>query len=130
MTFAQNENISSIIMEVIERTGYLKELDAGDEEDQARANNIRELVSAAKEFEEKNEDKSLVNFLESLALMSDIDGLDDTIEAITLMTLHSAKGLEFPVVFISGMEEGLFPSPRCIFDESQLEEEEDLCMLV
>ena len=93
MTLAEKESISVIIKEVIEKSGYLEELEGGDDEDKGRAENIKELVSAAIEFEEKNEDKSFTSFLENLALMSDIDGLDDTRDGITLMTLHSAKGL-------------------------------------
>lgn len=126
MTMAENESISVIIKEVIEKSGYLEELEKGNEEDKGRAENIKELLSAAIEFEDKNEDKSLTAFLESLALMSDIDGLDEAREGITLMTLHSAKGLEFPVVFISGMEEGLFPSMRAILEDNRLEEERRL----
>ncbi len=126
MTIAEEENISVIIKEVIEKSGYLGELESGNEEDRGRGENIKELLSAAIEFEEKNEDKSLTSFLESLALMSDIDGLDETREGITLMTLHSAKGLEFPVVFISGMEEGLFPSMMSIMEGNRLEEERRL----
>lgn len=126
MTIAEKESISVIIKEVIEKSGYLEELEGGDDEDKGRAENIKELVSAAIEFEEKNEDKSFTSFLENLALMSDIDGLDDTRDGITLMTLHSAKGLEYPVVFISGMEEGLFPSLRSIIEDNRLEEERRL----
>lgn len=126
MTIAENESISVIIKEVIEKSGYLEELEKGNEEDKGRAENIKELLSAAIEFEDKNEDKSLTAFLESLALMSDIDSLDEEREGITLMTLHSAKGLEFPVVFISGMEEGLFPSMRAILEDNRLEEERRL----
>ncbi|MCK9217121.1 MAG: UvrD-helicase domain-containing protein [Firmicutes bacterium] len=126
MTIAENESISVIIKEVIEKSGYLEELEKGNEEDKGRAENIKELLSAAIEFENKNEDKSLTAFLESLALMSDIDSLDEEREGITLMTLHSAKGLEFPVVFISGMEEGLFPSMRAILEDNRLEEERRL----
>lgn len=126
MTIAEKGKASEIIEEVIERSGYLKELEGGDEEDKGRADNIKELVSAAIEYENKNEDSSLLGFLENLALMSDIDGLDEGRDGITLMTLHSAKGLEYPVVFISGMEDGLFPSLRSTFDDYRLEEERRL----
>ncbi len=126
MTIAEQENVSTVIEEVIGKSGYLKELESGNEEDKGRAENIKELVTAAMEFEDKNEDKSMTSFLESLALMSDIDGLDESKEGITLMTLHSAKGLEFPTVFISGMEEGLFPSMRSILEGDRIEEERRL----
>ena len=126
MTIAEQEDISVIIEKVIVESGYLKELESGNDEDKGRAENIKELVTAAIEFEDKNEDKSLTSFLESMALMSDIDGLDESKEGITLMTLHSAKGLEFPVVFISGMEEGLFPGIRSILEGNRIEEERRL----
>ena len=126
MTIAEKESVSKIIKEVIGNSGYLKELEGGDEEDQGRAENIKELVSAAIEYEDKNEDSSLEGFLENLALMSDIDGLEEERDGITLMTLHSAKGLEYPVVFISGMEEGLFPSMQSTFEDYRLEEERRL----
>lgn len=126
MTIAEKESISEIIKQVISKSGYLEELEGGDEEDKGRAENIKELMSAAIEYEDKNEDSSLQGFLENLALMSDIDGLEEERDGITLMTLHSAKGLEYPVVFISGMEEGLFPSMQSTFEDSRLEEERRL----
>lgn len=126
MTIAEKESVSEIIKEVIGKSGYLEELEGGDEEDKGRAENIKELVSAAIEYEDKNEDSSLQGFLENLALMSDIDGLEEEREGITLMTLHSAKGLEYPVIFISGMEEGLFPSMKSTFEDYRLEEERRL----
>lgn len=126
MTTAEKEDISVVIEEVIGKSGYLEELERGNEEDKGRAENIKELITAAIEYEDKNEDKSLTSFLENMALMSDIDGLDESREGITLMTLHSAKGLEFPVVFISGMEEGLFPGIRSILEGNRIEEERRL----
>lgn len=126
MTIAEKESVSEIIKQVISKSGYLEELEGGDEEDKGRAENIRELVSAAIEYEDKNDDSSLQGFLENLALMSDIDGLEEERDGITLMTLHSAKGLEYPVVFISGMEEGLFPSMQSTFEDYRLEEERRL----
>lgn len=126
MDLAEKESASEVINQVIIRSGYLEELEKGDDEDQERGKNIKELISAALEYEEKNEDNSLTGFLENMALMSDIDGLDEEREGITMMTLHSAKGLEFPVVFICGMEEGLFPTQRAFFEEHQLEEERRL----
>jgi DNA helicase II / ATP-dependent DNA helicase PcrA len=93
--------------------------------------NIEEFLSVAQEFEKKNEDKSLVAFLTDLALISDIDALDEEAEkedgdAVALMTLHSAKGLEFPYVFLIGMEEGIFPHVRSLDDETEMEEERRL----
>jgi DNA helicase-2/ATP-dependent DNA helicase PcrA len=126
MDLAEKESASEVINQVIIRSGYLEELEKGDDEDQERGKNIKELISAALEYEEKNEDNSLTGFLENMALMSDIDGLDEEREGITMMTLHSAKGLEFPVVFICGLEEGLFPTQRAFFEEHQLEEERRL----
>jgi len=126
MDIAEKESASEVISQVILKSGYLEELEKGDDEDLERGKNIKELISAALEYEEKNEDNSLTGFLENMALMSDIDGLDEEREGITMMTLHSAKGLEFPVVFICGMEEGLFPTQRAFFEEHQLEEERRL----
>ncbi|MDD2482411.1 MAG: 3'-5' exonuclease, partial [Lutispora sp.] len=126
MDIAEKESISVVIDEVITRSGYLEELEKGDDEEQERGKNIKELLSAALEYEEINEDSSLSGFLENMALMSDIDGLKEEREGITMLTLHSAKGLEFPVVFICGLEEGLFPTQRAFFEEHQLEEERRL----
>lgn len=127
MAMSESLSISELLKEVLERSGYLKELEEGeDEATESRADNIRELLSAAIEFEKKNEDKTLESFLEKLALMSDIDNLDSSNSALTMMTLHSAKGLEYPVVFIAGMEEGLFPSQRSYFEDKQMEEERRL----
>lgn len=126
MDIAENESASEVINQVILKSGYLEELEKGDDEAQERGKNIKELISAALEYEEKNEDNSLMGFLENMALMSDIDGLKEDREGVTMMTLHSAKGLEFPVVFICGLEEGLFPTQRAFFEEHQLEEERRL----
>ncbi len=127
MAMSETLSIAELLKEVLERSGYLKELEDGeDEATESRADNIRELLSAAIEFEKKNEDRTLESFLEKLALMSDIDNLDSSKSALTMMTLHSAKGLEYPVVFIAGMEEGLFPSQRSYFEDKQMEEERRL----
>jgi DNA helicase II / ATP-dependent DNA helicase PcrA len=98
-------------------------------EAQSRLENLEELLSVTKSFEDSSEDKSLVAFLTDLALVADIDSLDDEGEkadSITLMTLHSAKGLEFPVVFLIGMEEGVFPHSRSLMEEVEMEEERRL----
>ncbi len=127
MAIAETEKVSKLVKEVLERTGYLKELEKdGDEESQTRAENIKELLSATLEFEAKNENATLPDFLEQMALMADIDTVEDGKGSIIMMTLHSAKGLEYPIVFISGMEEGVFPSQRSYFEEKQMEEERRL----
>jgi DNA helicase-2/ATP-dependent DNA helicase PcrA len=118
---------SEVLKELLEKSGYLDSLQKeGDEDSITRAENIKELLSATLEFESKNPDADLQLFLEQMALMSDIDNLETEAEAVVLMTLHSAKGLEFPVVFMSGMEEGVFPSQRSYFEEHQMEEERRL----
>jgi DNA helicase-2/ATP-dependent DNA helicase PcrA len=94
---------------------------------QSRVENVKEFFSVTEEFEKVSEDRSLRAFLEQVALISDIDTYEDGANAVTLMTLHSAKGLEFPVVFIVGLEEGLFPHQRSMGDPEELEEERRLC---
>ncbi|MDF2521865.1 MAG: pcrA, partial [Clostridia bacterium] len=118
---------SEVLKELLDKSGYLDSLQKeGDEDSLSRAENIKELLSATLEFEAKNPEANLQLFLEQMALMSDIDNLETEADAVVLMTLHSAKGLEFPVVFMSGMEEGVFPSQRSYFEERQMEEERRL----
>ncbi|MFO7290057.1 MAG: DNA helicase PcrA [Bacillota bacterium] len=115
--------------EVLEKTGYRESLEReGTLEAEGRLENIGEFLSVVQEFEQRSEEKSLVDFLTDLALLSDIDTLDEEAEgdAVVLMTLHSAKGLEFPCVFLVGMEEGLFPHLRSLEDDDALEEERRL----
>ncbi len=120
--------VPELILELLETTGYLADLqNEGTIEAQSRIENLQELVSAAREFMERSEDQSLQAFLDSVALIADIDELSEGKGAVTLMTLHSAKGLEFPVVFITGMEEGIFPHARSLTDDGELEEERRLC---
>ena len=120
-------DVPELINEVIEKTGYVDELKKENtKESTERIENIQEFYSAALEFEEKSEDKSLSAFLEKLSLVSDQDSLDDN-GGITLMTLHSAKGLEFPIVFIAGCEDGIFPHYSARDDKDELEEERRLC---
>jgi len=127
MGMAETEGVSKLLKAVLDRTGYMEELKKDmDEEAQARYENVGELLSATMEFEEKNEDATLQSFLEQMALMSDIDNVEEGKSALIMMTLHSAKGLEYPFVFISGMEEGVFPSQRSYFEEKQMEEERRL----
>jgi len=121
-------NVSSLIEMVIEDSGYAKMLsemtDLTERDD--RQNNLNELLSAAKAYEEQAEEPSLVEFLEDVALVSDIDKYDETADAVVLMTIHSAKGLEFPVVFLPGMEESIFPSFQTTMNPDEIEEERRL----
>ncbi len=131
---AAGESITDLLKEVIEKTGYVQELEADDKEDaEARIQNIDELLNKAAAYEEscadRNEEASLAGFLEEVALVADIDSLDESQDYVVLMTLHSAKGLEFPHVYLAGMEDGLFPSYMTIMadDGEELEEERRLC---
>ena len=119
--------ISDIIKEVLNKTGYTKFLELENTaQAEARLENIEELLTVAIEFEQESADNKLADFLESITLVSDVDGLEDEENSVTLMTLHSSKGLEFPVVFLVGMEEGLFPSYKSIGEQRELEEERRL----
>ena len=112
---------------VIEKSGYIKELqDDGSPEELARIENLQELVNVANEFEPDDKDNKLGEFLAQVALVSDIDGMEEISNNVTLMTLHSAKGLEFPTVFLAGVEEGIFPHSRTFNSMSELEEERRL----
>jgi DNA helicase-2/ATP-dependent DNA helicase PcrA len=120
--------ISQLIKEVLDKTGYMKELEKSDlVEDETRIDNLKELVSAAAEFENNSEDKSLSAFLEKVTLVSDIDNMDQNAETVVLMTVHSAKGLEFPVVFMVGMENGIFPGASSLNNPKEMEESRRLC---
>jgi len=120
--------VPELILELLDTTGYLADLkNEGTIEAESRIENLQELVSAAREFMERSEDPSLQAFLDSVALIADIDELAEGTGTVTLMTLHSAKGLEFPVVLITGMEEGVFPHARSLIDDDELEEERRLC---
>ncbi|WHY86749.1 DNA helicase PcrA [Neobacillus novalis] len=123
-------SVTELVEEVLEKTGYREMLKAEKSlEAQSRLENLEELLSVTKNFEDTSEDRSLVAFLTDLALVADIDSLDDDGEkadSITLMTLHSAKGLEFPVVFLIGLEEGVFPHSRSLMEEMEMEEERRL----
>lgn len=128
MAMSEIMNITELIKKVLENTGYLDMLEEGkvDKAD-IRRENIEEFVSGAMEFEANSEDTSLQSFLENISLVADIDKLDNEEGAVVLMTLHNAKGLEFPVVFLSGMEEGMFPHNRSLTDYDEMEEERRLC---
>lgn len=118
--------VADLLREVIEETGYVKELEAeGTEEAEARIENIDELISKAVSYEENEEEANLSGFLEEVALVADIDALESGSDYVVLMTLHSAKGLEFPKVFLAGMEDGLFPSYMSIVSDNACEEIEE-----
>lgn len=119
--------ISDLIKETLNKTGYTKALeDENTTEAETRIENLEEFLTVAIEFEEELADNSLEEFLEGITLSSDIDGTDDSEDSVTLMTLHSAKGLEFPAVFLVGMEEGIFPGYKSIGEPKELEEERRL----
>jgi DNA helicase-2/ATP-dependent DNA helicase PcrA len=120
--------VSQFIKAVLDKTGYMKELEKSDlVEDESRIENLKELVSAAAEFENSSEDKSLSAFLEKVTLVSDIDNLEEDASTVVLMTVHSAKGLEFPVVFMVGMENGIFPGTSSFNNPKEMEESRRLC---
>ena len=132
-TLAEEMNITDLLQEVIEKTGYIESLENEDKEEaKTRKENIDELISKAATYEESCQDKdekaTLSGFLEEVALVADIDSLDEDQEYVVLMTLHSAKGLEFPRVYLAGMEDGLFPGYMSINagDREELEEERRL----
>ena len=123
-----NIKISDLIKETLNKTGYTKALEDEDTtEAETRLENIEEFLTVAMEFEEQMAENSLEEFLEGITLSSDLDNADDQEDSVTLMTLHSAKGLEFPVVFLVGMEEGIFPGYKSIGEPKELEEERRLC---
>ena len=112
-----------IIESLLRRIDYFSYLDDKTPQGDSRQENVRELISVAKSYQ----DLGLDGFLEEVSLVSDLDGLDTSAGAVTLMTLHAAKGLEFPVVFMTGLEETIFPHSRALYDQSEMEEERRLC---
>jgi DNA helicase-2/ATP-dependent DNA helicase PcrA len=122
-TVNKDASVTGLIDSLLRRIDYLHYLDDGTPQGEARQENVRELLSVAQEYQ----DMGLDGFLEEVALVSDLDGADFTGDAVTLMTLHAAKGLEFPVVFMSGMEESIFPHSRALYDQNEMEEERRLC---
>ena len=119
--------LSEFIEEMLDATGLIRQYDGGNEEGQSHIQNLREFVGAASDFEKHSEDGSLEAFLENVALITDLDRQEDAPKYVTLMTLHSCKGLEYKNVFIAGLEDGLFPNIRSIMDDARLEEERRLC---
>ena len=120
-------NLSSLFDFLIEKTGYLNWLDDKTIEGETRIENVKELKSVIEKYDHLKQDLALQIFLEEISLIQDIDNYDSLEDAVTLMTLHSAKGLEFDYVFIAGMEENIFPHSRSLLDNEELEEERRLC---
>lgn len=116
-------SVSELIEQLLNRIEYLQFVDDGTAQGESRKENVRELLSVASEYQ----DVGLSGFLEEVSLLSDLDSAEFDGNAVTLMTLHSAKGLEFPVVFMIGMEETIFPHSRALYDQSEMEEERRLC---
>jgi len=126
--YSRNNKVSDLIQEILDKTGYIRELELEKNvENETRIENLMEFISVAIEYEKESVEISLDGFLENISLVSDLSMSDDKEDAVTLMTLHSAKGLEFPIVFIPGMEEGVFPGYRAITEEAEIEEERRLC---
>jgi ATP-dependent DNA helicase pcrA len=120
--------ITELIKHTLKETGYTKALEEENSiEAENRIENLEEFLTVAVQFEEEEAENDLSSFLEGITLSSDLDGMDEEEESVTLMTLHSAKGLEFPVVFLVGMEEGIFPGYKSIGEPKELEEERRLC---
>ena len=119
--------VLDILEAILDRTGYLAQLEEStDPQDQARAENIGELLSVAKDFQDTNPTGTVEDFLEQVALVNDVDSFEQEESKVTLMTLHAAKGLEFPIVFLGGLEEGLFPHSRTLMNPEEIEEERRL----
>lgn len=128
MGAAQSMPVVDLVDKVMQESGYIVELEQSeDPQDKARLENLGEFLNVAKEFATADMEETLENFLSHVALVSDIDNAEMTEQRVTLMTLHSAKGLEFPVVFLAGMEEGLFPHARTLMNETEIEEERRIC---
>ncbi len=123
----EDKTILDILESILDRTGYLAQLEEStDPQDQARAENIGELLSVAKDFQDTNPSGTVEDFLEQVALVNDVDSFEQEEAKVTLMTLHAAKGLEFPIVFLCGLEEGLFPHSRTLMNPEEIEEERRL----
>ncbi|MFR1903881.1 MAG: DNA helicase PcrA [Veillonella sp.] len=123
----EDKTVLDILESILDRTGYLAQLEEStDPQDQARAENIGELLSVAKDFQDTNPNGTVEDFLEQVALVNDVDSFEQEESKVTLMTLHAAKGLEFPIVFLGGLEEGLFPHSRTLLNPEEIEEERRL----
>ena len=123
----EDKTVLDILESILDRTGYLAQLEEStDPQDQARVENIGELLSVAKDFQDTNPTGTVEDFLEQVALVNDVDSFEQEESKVTLMTLHAAKGLEFPIVFLGGLEEGLFPHSRTLMNPEEIEEERRL----
>ena len=123
----EDRTVLDILESILDRTGYLAQLEEStDPQDQARAENIGELLSVSKDFQDTNPSGTVEDFLEQVALVNDVDSFEQEESKVTLMTLHAAKGLEFPIVFLGGLEEGLFPHSRTLMNPEEIEEERRL----
>ena len=123
----EDRTVLDILESILDRTGYLAQLEEStDPQDQARAENIGELLSVAKDFQDTNPSGTVEDFLEQVALVNDVDSFEQEESKVTLMTLHAAKGLEFPIVFLGGLEEGLFPHSQTLMNPEEIEEERRL----
>ncbi len=122
-TVNEESSVAGLIDSLLRRIDYLNYLNDGTPQGESRQENVRELLSVAREYQ----DAGLAGFLEEVALVSDLDSANFANDSVTLMTLHAAKGLEFPVVFMTGLEESIFPHSRALYDQSEMEEERRLC---
>lgn len=121
-------SVTELVAEVLQQSGYKWELEAEDTvESRTRLENLQELYTVTKEYDKNNEEGSLEDFLATISLITDLDRFDGDANTVSLMSLHTAKGLEFPVVFLAGMEEGIFPHSRSLDDQIELEEERRIC---
>lgn len=128
ISYQENMSLSELIDHVLKESGYIDELEREKKpENETRVENLKEFIGVAKDFEKGDEVPNLENFLSQISLVSDIDNADMEEDRVTLMTLHSAKGLEFPIVFMAGMEEGLFPHARTLMNPEEIEEERRTC---
>ncbi len=128
MAMKESMPLSAFVKQLVEQTGLLEQYQKEDsDEARTRVENIQEFLGAVEEFDRQTENATLEDYLENVALVTELDQAEDEKQYVTLMTLHSAKGLEFPNVFITGMEEGVFPSGRSLMDDNRMEEERRLC---
>ncbi len=126
--YSQGHTISETVRYILDKTGYIENLRSDkSSESQSRIENLEEFINVTTTYENSTDSPSLIGFLEGVSLVADVDNLNENGDAVTLMTLHASKGLEFPIIFLSGMEESIFPHSRSLNDETQLAEERRLC---